>query len=116
MLGIAGGVGSAAAQIARADGVTVLGTASDAKRAYVEALGATQVRYGDGVVDRIRAAAPGGVDGILDLIGGADARDAVEALAPGGRFVSTVDPVTATDLDGEFVRRSGGTATLDARV
>ncbi|MDH6577215.1 NADP-dependent oxidoreductase [Kitasatospora sp. MAP5-34] len=114
ILGIAGGLGTAAAQIARGSGLTVLGTASDANRGFVESLGATQVRYGEGVAERIRAVAPGGVDGILDLIGGADARAAAEALATPGRLVSVVDPVTATDLDGAFVRRSGTAATLDA--
>lgn len=114
ILGIAGGVGSAAAQLARAQGLTVLGTASDANRAFTASLGATQVRYGPGVGDRIRAVAPDGVDGILDLIGGADARAAAEALATPANFVSAVDPVTATDIDGAFVRRSGTAETLEA--
>ncbi|WP_344460688.1 NADP-dependent oxidoreductase [Kitasatospora kazusensis] len=114
VLGIAGGVGSAAAQIARGLGLTVLGTAGDANRGFVESLGAAWVRYGEGVADRIRAAAPGGVDGILDLVGGEDARAAAETLVTPGRLVSTVDPVTATELDGTFVRRSGTAATLDA--
>ncbi|GAA5016851.1 hypothetical protein GCM10025734_66920 [Kitasatospora paranensis] len=60
VLGVGGGVGSAAAQIARARGVHVVGTAADRNRGYVEELGATQVRYGEGVADRIRAAAPEG--------------------------------------------------------
>ncbi|WP_441248911.1 NADP-dependent oxidoreductase [Kitasatospora sp. McL0602] len=113
ILGIAGGVGSAAAQLAREQGLTVLGTASDANREYVGSLGARQVRYGEGVAERIRAVAPGGVDGILDLVGGDDARAAAETLAVPGRLVSTVDPVTATELDGEFVHRTHGPAALE---
>jgi len=114
ILGIAGGVGSAAAQIARARGLTVLGTASDANRAYVESLGAAQARYGEGVAERIRAVAPGGVDGILDLVGGADARAVAETLTDPGKFVSTVDPATAAELGGSYIRRTNNSATLTA--
>ncbi|MFJ1702655.1 NADP-dependent oxidoreductase [Kitasatospora sp. NPDC088346] len=112
ILGIAGGVGSAAAQIARERGIRVLGTASEANRAFVASLGATPVRYGDGVLDRILLAAPQGVDGILDLVGGADARAAAGALADRSRLIATSDPGTAAELGGSFVRRSGTGATL----
>ncbi|MEV6975232.1 NADP-dependent oxidoreductase [Kitasatospora sp. NPDC093806] len=114
ILGISGGVGSAAAQIARSRGIRVIGTASDAKRAHVEALGAVQIRYGDGVADRIRAAAPDGVDGILDLVGGDDARAAAVTLADRSRLVSTADPTTAAELGGRFVTRSTTPETLAA--
>ncbi|GAA0688795.1 NADP-dependent oxidoreductase [Kitasatospora atroaurantiaca] len=114
ILGIAGGVGSAAAQIARARGITVLGTASDPNRAYVESLGATQVRYGEGVAERIRAVAPGGVDGIFDLVGGADARAAAETLTDPSKLVSTADSATAAELGGSYIRRTGNGATLAA--
>ncbi|MEU9127234.1 NADP-dependent oxidoreductase [Kitasatospora sp. NPDC048540] len=114
ILGIAGGVGSVAAQLARARGLRVLGTASDARRAFVESLGATQVRYGDGVQQRILAEAPQGVDGILDLVGGADARAAAETLADRSRLIATSDPGTAAELGGSFIRRSPAAPTLTA--
>ncbi|MFJ7280254.1 NADP-dependent oxidoreductase [Kitasatospora sp. NPDC098663] len=114
ILGIAGGVGSAAAQIARSRGLTVLGTASDANRAYVESLGAVPVRYGDGVVERIAAAAPDGVDGILDLVGG----DALRAAAPVREertdLVSTADPATVAELGGRYITRSTTSESLSA--
>ncbi|MFD9130271.1 NADP-dependent oxidoreductase [Kitasatospora sp. NPDC059571] len=113
VLGVGGGVGSAAAQIAVARGVRVVGTAADRSRAYVEELGAVQVRYGEGVADRIRAAAPDGVDGLLDLIGGEDLREAAAVLADRTRLVSTADPETAAALGGSAVRRSSGPAALD---
>ncbi|WP_431681821.1 NADP-dependent oxidoreductase [Kitasatospora sp. KL5] len=106
VLGIAGGVGSAAAQIARARGVKVVGTASDRNRDWVESFGATQVRYGEGVADRIRTAVPDGVDALLDLIGGEDLREAAAVLADRSRLVSTADPDTAAALGGSPVRRS----------
>ncbi|MGI8668148.1 MAG: alcohol dehydrogenase catalytic domain-containing protein [Jatrophihabitans sp.] len=47
--GIGGGVGVAAAQIARDAGIAVFGTGSQAKRALAESLGATLIEYGDGL-------------------------------------------------------------------
>ncbi|MEU1506591.1 NADP-dependent oxidoreductase [Kitasatospora sp. NPDC005748] len=114
ILGVAGGVGSVAAQIARSRGIRVVGTASDANRGYVESLGAVQVRYGDGVAERIAAAAPDGVDGILDLVGGADLRAAAETLADRSKLVSTVDPGTVAELGGRFVTRATTAASLAA--
>ncbi|MFI9320933.1 NADP-dependent oxidoreductase [Kitasatospora aureofaciens] len=111
ILGIAGGVGSAAAQLARRQGLNVLGTASDANRPFVESLGAIQVRYGDGVAERIAAAAPDGVDAILDLVGG-DALRAVAAVRT--ELVSTADPATAAELGGKPVDRSTTSETLAA--
>ncbi|MBD0691789.1 NADP-dependent oxidoreductase [Streptomyces sp. CBMA123] len=114
ILGIAGGVGSAAAQIARSQGLVVLGTASDANRAYVESLGATQVRYGDGVAGRIAEAAPDGVDGILDLVGGDALRAVADVRADRTELVSTADPATAAELGGRYVTRSTTPETLAA--
>ena len=48
------------------------------------------VAYGDGVVDRIRAAAPDGIDGALDLVGG-EALRVVAGLVPAGRLYSVAD-------------------------
>ncbi|MFH9348682.1 NADP-dependent oxidoreductase [Kitasatospora sp. NPDC017646] len=114
ILGIAGGVGSAAAQLARSQGLIVLGTASDANRSYVESFGATQVRYGDGVVERIAEAAPDGVDAILDLVGG-DALRAVAAVRTDRtELVSAADPATVAELGGRPVTRSTTSETLAA--
>jgi NADPH:quinone reductase-like Zn-dependent oxidoreductase len=68
--GAAGGVGVFAVQLARATGATVIGIAGQSKHEWLRAHGATPVVYGDGVEDRIREAAPGGVDAFLDLVGG----------------------------------------------
>ncbi|MFJ1931431.1 NADP-dependent oxidoreductase [Kitasatospora sp. NPDC088160] len=114
ILGIAGGVGSAAAQIARSRGLTVLGTASDANHAYVESLGAVPVRYGDGVVERIAAAAPDGVDGILDLVGGDALRAAAPVRTDRTELVSTADPATVAELGGRYITRSTTSETLSA--
>ncbi|MFE3876055.1 NADP-dependent oxidoreductase [Kitasatospora sp. NPDC059146] len=114
ILGIAGGVGSAAAQIARSRGLVVLGTASDANRSYVESLGAAQIRYGDGVAERIAEAAPDGVDGILDLVGGDALRAVAGVRTDRTELVSTADPATAAELGGAYVTRSTSSETLAA--
>lgn len=65
----AGGVGSFAVQIARSRGATVIGTASEPNHDYLRSLGAIPVAYGDGLTERVRAAAPDGVDAALDAAG-----------------------------------------------
>ncbi|WP_329119069.1 NADP-dependent oxidoreductase [Streptomyces sp. NBC_01353] len=67
--GAAGVVGSVAVQLAVAAGVTVIGTASEPNHAYLRSLGAIPVTYGDGLADRVRAAAPQGVDAVFDAAG-----------------------------------------------
>ena len=88
--GAAGGVGSVVAQLARERGATVIGTARrqnpDALRAY----GAEPVEYGDGLIDRVRAAAPNGVDAAIDTVGTDEAVDvSLELLTSSSRLVST---------------------------
>lgn len=91
----AGGVGSAAVQIAVARGARVIGTASERNHDFLRGLGAEPVTYGDGLADRVRALAPDGVDVALDFIGG----DAVEVsqslLRDASRVASVVDHAVA---------------------
>ncbi len=67
--GASGGVGSAAVQLGVARGMTVIGVAGSANHDYLRELGALPVAYGDGLVDRVRAIAPAGVDVALDIAG-----------------------------------------------
>jgi NADPH:quinone reductase-like Zn-dependent oxidoreductase len=67
--GAAGGVGSLAVQLARRAGATVIGLASERNHAWLAHHGVVAVSYGEGVADRIRAAAPGGVDAFVDAFG-----------------------------------------------
>jgi NADPH:quinone reductase-like Zn-dependent oxidoreductase len=84
--GAAGGLGGYVVQLAKAAGLRVIADASARDEPLVRSLGAdVVVARGDDVADRIRAAAPGGVDALVDsaLLG-------VTRLAPairdGGRF------------------------------
>jgi NADPH:quinone reductase-like Zn-dependent oxidoreductase len=68
--GAAGGVGVFAVQLAALNGATVIGLAGESKHGWLRSHDVVPVLYGDGVEDRIRAAAPDGVDAFLDLVGG----------------------------------------------
>lgn len=99
----AGGVGSVAAQIARARGVNVIGTASDANHDYLRSLGVTPVTYGDGLATRVQSAAPNGVDWALDCAG----RDALPAsidLTGSPERVVTIADQTASQYGVPFSR------------
>jgi NADPH:quinone reductase-like Zn-dependent oxidoreductase len=67
--GGAGGVGAVAVQMALARGARVIASASEANQDYLREIGATPVRYGPGVADRVRAAAAGQVDAVFDVAG-----------------------------------------------
>jgi NADPH:quinone reductase-like Zn-dependent oxidoreductase len=94
--GGAGAVGSIAVQLAVARGATVVATASEANHGYLRDLGAIPVTYGDGLVDRVRAAAPQGVDAVFDAAGKGALPDSIELR--GGtteRIVTIADPQAA---------------------
>ncbi len=67
--GAAGAVGTVAVQLARQAGVTVIGTAGPGNQDGLRALGAIPTTYGDGLVERVRALAPQGIDTVLDAAG-----------------------------------------------
>lgn len=86
----AGGVGTAAVQIAVAHGCHVLGMASsEAKLERVRVLGAQRTaRYGDeGFEARLADAAPDGLDVVLETVGGDVYRACLRRLANFGRLV-----------------------------
>ena len=62
----AGGVGVLAAQLAVLRGATVVGTASERNHDFLRGLGVVPVAYGDGLVERLRDAAPQGFTAALD--------------------------------------------------
>jgi NADPH:quinone reductase-like Zn-dependent oxidoreductase len=105
--GAAGGVGTIAVQIAVARGIKVIGTASEANHEHLRALGAVPVLYGDGLAERVRAAAPEGVDAALDGAGQGDAlQTSIELTGGTERVIAITDPQGAAKLGVRFT--SGG--------
>jgi len=95
--GAAGGIGSAATAIARAQGASVIAVVSrSAQVDYVRALGADEV-----IVSREARDAPileaGSVDGVLDAVAGELFAPLVAALRPGGTL-SLVGTVGGSDV------------------
>ncbi|WP_218671000.1 zinc-binding dehydrogenase [Microbispora sp. GKU 823] len=84
--GAAGGVGVFAVQLARIAGARVIGTGSATSSDFLRDLGAEPVAYGDGLADRVRALAPGGVTAAIDLHGTETVHAARELGVPDGRI------------------------------
>ncbi len=65
----AGGVGSITVQLLRVRGAEVVGLASEPHHDWLRGKGVTSVTHGEGVLQRILAATPRGIDGFIDLFG-----------------------------------------------
>ncbi|MFP5023258.1 NADP-dependent oxidoreductase [Pseudonocardia phyllosphaerae] len=103
--GVGGGVGSAVARLAVRRGLRVVGTGSPAKRGVAEAIGVRFVDYTAGdVATAVHTAAPDGVDGVVDLVGGASLRT-VAPLARDPHDVIAVGDPSVTELGGRVVER-----------
>jgi NADPH:quinone reductase-like Zn-dependent oxidoreductase len=68
----------------------VVATAGPANHDFLRGLGAIPVEYGTGLMDRVRAAAPGGVDAALDLAGTDEALDVSFVLVPDRTRIATI--------------------------
>jgi NADPH:quinone reductase len=117
--GGSGGVGTVAVQLAVGRGATVIATASPARHEFLRELGAIPVTYGAGLADRVRAAAPGGVDVAIDMIGTEEAIDVSrELVADHDRIVTIVASArsreTGTRALGGGPGADPGTATRQA--
>ena len=86
--GGAGGVGSVAAQIALARGASVIASAGAGNQDYLREIGATPVLYGDGMVERVRAIAPNGVDAVFDTAGKTALADLISLVPEPAKVVT----------------------------
>ena len=90
VLGAGGGIGLAAVDVARALGARVVAAASsEEKRAAASAMGAeATIAYEDeDLKERARELSGGGVDVVVDPVGGAHSEPALRTLAPFGRYM-----------------------------
>jgi NADPH:quinone reductase-like Zn-dependent oxidoreductase len=114
--GAAGGVGSIAVQLAKSTGATVIGLASPANHDWLTAHGVIPVTYGDGVGERITAAAAGGkVDAFIDTFGGGYVEIALGELGVPPERVNTIarfDAVAKYGVKGEGNAAGAGAGTL----
>jgi len=85
-----GAVGQAAVQFAVAWGATVIATASPARHEQLRELGAIPVAYGDGLLDRVREAAPSDVTVVLDCAGTDEAIETSLALVADRDRIATI--------------------------
>jgi NADPH:quinone reductase-like Zn-dependent oxidoreductase len=111
--GAAGGVGSLTVQLLRRAGATVIGLAGEHNHAWLRAHGAIPVTYGDGVLDRIRAAAPRGVDAFVDNFGSGYVDLALELGVAKARINTIIDVPAATRTG---VRNEGMHGSANAEV
>ncbi|OZM75534.1 NADPH:quinone reductase [Pseudonocardia sp. MH-G8] len=110
--GAGGGVGLPLVQLARARGLTVVGTAGPGKHELIAGFGGVPVAYGEGVVDRLRVAAPAGVEAVFDLAGGESLRAVSALLADPTRLISVADKALGKELGGRDLVRDRSTAVL----
>jgi NADPH:quinone reductase-like Zn-dependent oxidoreductase len=87
----AGGVGSVAIQLARRTGATVIGLASERNHDWLRAHDIIPVTYGDGQADRIREAAGGPINALIDTFGGGYVDLAIELGVPPNRINTIID-------------------------
>ena len=108
-----GGVGTLVTQLLVQRGVSVLGIASATSGRWLTEHGATAVSYGDGLADRLRAEAPGGIHAFIDLFGPQYVRLAAGLQVP----VDRIDTVVVSDAARELgVRMDGAAALPEAQV
>lgn len=112
--GAAGGVGQVAVQVAVADGLRVIGTASEPNHDLLRSLGAEPTTYGDGLVERVAALAPDGVDGVFDTAG--SQTDDLIAIAGDPARVVTIAAYGAAEKGARFSGGGGDASAALARI
>ncbi|WP_079614433.1 NADP-dependent oxidoreductase [Mycobacteroides abscessus] len=111
----AGGVGTIAVQLARAAGATVIGIAGPDNDEWLTAHSVIPVNYGDGLAERIKAAAPQGrVDAFLDLFGGGYVDLALNELGVDLQRIDTIIDFAAIERYG--VQSVGNAEGASAQV
>lgn len=108
----AGGVGSIAVQLLKVRGSRVIGIASETHHAWLSSVGVTPVAYGDGLAERIRAAAPSGVDAFIDTFGAEYVHLAIELGVKRDR-INTSIAFEAAQQTGVKAEGSGAAASRE---
>ncbi len=88
--GASGGVGLMVSQLAALRGALVIGTARPARHDLLREFGVIPVTYGPGLAERVRAAAPDGIDVALDLVGTQEALEVSAELVADRSRIATI--------------------------
>ncbi|MFE1836292.1 NADP-dependent oxidoreductase [Streptomyces sviceus] len=112
--GAAGGVGSAAVEIAVAQGATVIGTASERNHEFLTSLGAVPTTYGPGLAQRLTALAPHGVDIALDTAASGSLDDLVAITGDPTRVATVADHAGGQRLGTHVVNAVNDSTLLSA--
>jgi NADPH2:quinone reductase len=86
----AGGVGTVVVQLLGTKGVSVLGIASESNADWLTSHGVTPISYGEGLAERLKAAAPNGIDAFIDLFGPEYVQLAVDLGVPPNRIETII--------------------------
>lgn len=108
----AGGVGAVVTQLLGIEGATALGIASAAHHDWLTAHGAVPVAYGEGLADRLRSAAPDGIDAFIDLFGPEYVQLAVDLGVPPDRIDTIISFQKAQEV-GARTEGSSAASTTD---
>jgi len=111
--GAAGGVGSLTVQLARRTGARVIGIAGASNIDWLQSVDVEPVTYGEGLADRLRAAAPAGIDAFIDTFGGGYVELALELGVDAARVETIIDFAAAEMLGAQAV---GGAEASTAPV
>jgi NADPH:quinone reductase-like Zn-dependent oxidoreductase len=111
--GAAGGVGSLAVQLAMKAGAKVIGLASKPNHEWLATHGVIPVAYGDGLADRITAAAGRQVDAFIDTFGGGYVELALELGVKTDRVDTIIDFAAVAKYG---VKAEGNAAAASADV
>ena len=111
--GAAGGVGSLAVQLAKRQGASVIGLASERNHDWLRGHGVVPISYGDGVLERIKEASRSGVDAFIDTVGSGYVELALELdVAP-----DRIDTIADFDAPAKYgVKADGNMAGASAVV
>lgn len=99
-------------QLLLARKATVIGIAGPANHDWLREKGVTPVEYGDGLADRLRALAPGGIDAFIDTHGVGYVALAVELGVKPDR-IDTIADFEAVGKYGVKAEGSGAADTID---
>lgn len=106
----AGGVGGVLVQLAKVRGAEVIGIASEANHPWLESVGVTPVAYGEGLLERVRAAAPGGLDALIDTFGPEYVKLGIDLGIEPGR----IETIIAMDAAKQYGAKAEGSSTASS--